>query len=92
MREGFRGCYLGALAVNPRVAGKVVVTMKVACDGSIHEVKVGVPPPPAGAMQLPADTANCMTRVIRDRRFAEPEGGFATIQVPVDFVRSGPQN
>ena len=84
LRTGFNVCYYDARAVDSklsRVEARVVLGVDEA--GAARDVSV--------EGSLPPELARCLERVARSRaRFDPPEGGHATVVVPITFL-PGPQ-
>jgi Vault protein inter-alpha-trypsin domain/von Willebrand factor type A domain len=80
MRAGFRACYQRGLQENPDAQGSVRLTMRIGPSGEV----VAVAPSPAGS--LPSSVVACVVSRAQRAQFDAPEGGAATIVVPVTFV------
>ncbi len=80
MAAGFRRCYNLGLQKDASLSGVVRVTARVAATGEVASVHTFVP---AGVM---AQVAECVLDVTFQSRFAPPEGGGATIVIPVSFM------
>ena len=80
MRVPFRACYQAALRRARTTAGGVRLLVRVGCDGSVVSVN-------AVAHDLSEQFVACMMDAIRHAQFNPPEGGSATIAVPVTFVQ-----
>jgi hypothetical protein len=81
MRAGFRNCFQRGLAENPEAQGALRVIIKV---GSRGEVVSATPASQSGT--LPASVVACVIARARAAQFDPPEGGAATIAVPVTFT------
>jgi Ca-activated chloride channel family protein len=82
MRAGFRACFQRGLAEDPTLqGGSLRLTINVAVDGTVRSATPG-----AVTGNLPASVVGCVVgRAIR-AQFDAPEGGNATITVPVTFT------
>lgn len=83
MRSGFRACYNQGLSENPDIAGSVRLTIHVGAAGAVTRVTT------ASTGSLPPAVVECVRARAAHARFAPPEGGRATIGVPVTFVKIG---
>jgi hypothetical protein len=84
LRSRFNECYEKALWQNPDSQGALRVTSRIAVDGRVSSSRgVGI--------GLGADTYQCVTRAVLDARFAPPEGGSATLAIPVVLVQEPPE-
>jgi hypothetical protein len=81
MTPGFRRCYTNGLASNPEMSGGVRVTAKIGPGGEVLSVSAT----PSGTIS--ADVANCIASRVRSAQFDPPEGGAATIIIPVTLVQ-----
>ena len=86
MRAGFRNCYQRGLALDPTAQGSLRLTIQVGSTGQVTNVTTsGV----TGG--LPAAVVACVVARARAAQFDAPQGGTATIAVPVSFVsEAGP--
>lgn len=75
----FRRCYTAALANDPTIQGTIRVTAKLGPTGE----PLGTSSTQTGT--LPATVADCVKTVIMGAQFAAPEGGGATLVIPVTF-------
>jgi hypothetical protein len=80
MRAGFRACYNRGLATNPDLAGQVRIIAKIGPNGEV----LSATPQASG---LSPDVVDCVVRRVKSGQFAAPEGGGATITIPVTFVK-----
>jgi hypothetical protein len=85
MAPGFRRCYVDGLNADPKLSGKTRVTAKIGPDGAV----VSATP---SATALNDKVVACVVAAVRAARFSAPEGGGATVVIPVTFVKgtSGP--
>lgn len=81
MRAAFRACYQKGLDQNPDSQGSIKMAIKVGPGGEV----AGVTATPSG--NLPPGVIDCVTARARRAQFDPPEGGAATVQVPVTFVK-----
>jgi len=80
MRAGFRACYNRGLATNPDLAGQVRIIAKIGPNGEV----LSATPQASG---LSPEVVDCVVRRVKSGQFAAPEGGGATITIPVTFVK-----
>jgi len=78
MRALLRGCYKRTLDVDPTARGSVRVTASIAPNGEVRSVQ-------AAGGGLPAEMVSCVSRVVRGAQFSAPEGGGATLVIPMSF-------
>lgn len=83
MAAGFRRCYNRGLQEDPAMKGTVKITAEI---GPAGEVKSAKPNADSG---LSGTVTSCVASVVSSRTFNKPEGGSATIVIPVTFT---PQN
>lgn len=81
MRAAFRACYQRGLDQNPDSQGSIKMAIRVGPGGEV----TGVSATPSG--NLPPSVIDCVTARARRAQFDPPEGGAATVQVPVTFVK-----
>jgi hypothetical protein len=80
MRAGFRACYNRGLASNPDLQGSVRITAKIGPNGEVLSAT------PNATGSLGDEVVNCVVRRVQSATFAPPEGGGATIVIPVTFA------
>ena len=80
MRAGFRACYNRGLASNPDLQGSVRITAKIGPNGEVLTAT------PNATGSLGDEVVNCVVRRVQSATFAPPEGGGATIVIPVTFA------
>lgn len=80
MAAGFRRCYNHGLAEDPNMAGIVKVTAKIGSAGEVLSAT------PVGGGGLSPEVITCVVTRVRAATFAPPDGGGATIVIPVTFV------
>jgi hypothetical protein len=82
MRAGFRNCFNRALAADPSLQGGTLrLVINVAVDGKVSNATSSAP-----TGNLPASVVACVVARARVAQFAAPQGGSATITVPVTFA------
>ncbi len=81
MRAAFRACYQRGLDQNPDAQGSIKMGIRVGPGGEVTNVSAT----PSG--NLPPSVVDCVTARARRAQFDPPEGGAATVQVPVTFVK-----
>jgi hypothetical protein len=79
MAAGFRRCYNKGLLEDPNMKGSIRVTAKIGPNGEV----ISASPSASG---LSGTVASCVTARVSSAQFAPPEGGGATIVIPVTFV------
>ena len=77
-----QSCYEQSLEEDPELAGKITFEWVVAEDG-----KVASPEVVSDTMGTPQVSA-CILKIIKDLKFAEPEGGSAQVRFPFIFKAS----
>lgn len=80
MAAGFRRCYNRGLQEDPKMKGTVRVTAKIGPNGEVLSAS------PSGGGGLTGTVTSCIAGVVSSRQFAAPEGGSATIVIPVSFT------
>ncbi|HKQ70708.1 MAG TPA: AgmX/PglI C-terminal domain-containing protein [Polyangiaceae bacterium] len=80
MRAGFRACYNRGLASNPDLQGSVRVTAKIGPNGEVLSAT------PSGGSGLGDEVVSCVVRRVQSATFSPPEGGGATVVIPVTFA------
>lgn len=80
MQADFRACFRASLADDYDLAGKVSLTLRLAPDGHVAEVKANAP-------SLPRATVECLVRRATIARFDPPGDGNPVLTVPVQFVK-----
>lgn len=83
MTPAFRRCYAEALKRDPSERGSIRITARIGASGEVTSVS------PSGHGLSP-ETASCVAAVVAKAIFAPPEGGGATIVIPVTFVAVDP--
>lgn len=81
MAPGFRRCYVDGLNADPKLSGKTRITAKIGPDGAV----VSVTP---STTALNDKVMACVVATVRAARFSPPDGGGATVVIPVTFVKS----
>lgn len=83
MAPAFRRCFTRALACDPEMRGSARIAVKI--DGEGHVASAT----PIRAKGLSAGVLDCLVDVVSSRTFEKPDGGSATIVIPVVFVSAG---
>jgi hypothetical protein len=81
MRAGFRRCYTQGLASNPEMSGSVRVTARIGPGGEVLSVQAS----PSGSIS--GAVASCIAGRVQGAQFDPPEGGAATVVIPVTLVQ-----
>jgi TonB family protein len=81
MRAGFRACYNQGLAQNPDMSGSVRVTATIGPNGEVRSANAS----PSGSIS--GAVASCIASRVRSAQFDPPEGGAATVVIPVTLVQ-----
>ncbi len=81
MRAGFRACYNRGLQANPDMSGSVRVTARIGPNGEVLSASAA----PSGSIS--SDVANCIASRVKSAQFDPPEGGAATVVIPVTLVQ-----
>jgi hypothetical protein len=79
MQAGFRRCYQKGLAEDPNMKGSVRITARIGPNGEVQSVN------PSGS-GLSGTVISCVAARVSSATFAPPEGGGATVVIPVTFV------
>jgi hypothetical protein len=79
MAPGFRSCYNRGLSGDPNMAGSVRITTKVGPDGKVRSAS------PSEGGGLSAAVKSCLADHGLNARFPPPDGGGATLVIPVSF-------
>ncbi len=80
MAAGFRRCYNRGLQENPDMKGTVRITAKIGPNGEVLGAS------PSGGGNLSGTVIGCVAGVVSSRSFSPPDGGGATIVIPVSFA------
>lgn len=80
MAAGFRRCYNQGLAEDPNMKGSVRITAKIGPNGEVLGAS------PSGGGGLSGTVISCVTARVASAQFAPPDGGGATLVIPVTFV------
>jgi biopolymer transport protein ExbD len=80
MAAGFRRCYTKGLQEDPKLRGSVRLTAKIGRDGEVLSVS------PAGGSGLSGTVISCVSSRVSSAQFAPPDGGGATVVIPVTFT------
>jgi hypothetical protein len=79
MSAGFRRCYQKGLAEDPNMKGSVRITAKIGPNGEVLGAS------PSGGGGLSGTVIQCVVARVSSAQFAPPEGGGATVVIPVSF-------
>jgi hypothetical protein len=79
MAAGFRRCYNKGLQEDPNMKGSVRITAKIGPNGEVLSAS------PSGS-GLSGTVISCVAARVSSAQFAPPEGGGATVVIPVTFV------
>jgi hypothetical protein len=79
MGGAFRDCYNARLRVDGNLQGRIRAMARIGEDGHVLVVR-GV------AVGLPVETCQCVSDVVLKATFSTPQGGGATISIPVTFA------
>ena len=79
MSAGFKRCYQKGLAEDANMKGSVRITAKVGPNGEVLSAS------PSGGGGLSGTVVQCVVARVSSAQFAPPEGGGATIVIPVSF-------
>ncbi|WP_437671036.1 AgmX/PglI C-terminal domain-containing protein [Sorangium sp. So ce131] len=80
MAAGFRRCYNKGLQEDPSMKGSVKITAKIGPNGEVLSAS------PSGGSNLSGTVISCVVARVQSAQFAPPEGGGATVVIPVTFV------
>ncbi len=79
MAAGFRRCYNKGLGEDPNMKGSVRITAKIGPNGDVLSAT------PSGS-GLSGTVMGCVAARVSSAQFAPPDGGGATVVIPVTFV------
>ena len=79
MAAGFRRCYNKGLAEDPNMKGSIRITAKIGPNGEVLSAS------PGGGGGLSGTVTGCVAARVSSANFAPPDGGGATIVIPVSF-------
>lgn len=80
MAAGFRRCYNNGLKEDPNMKGSVRVTARIGPNGEVLSASA------SGGGGLSGSVVGCVQGRVASAQFAPPEGGGATIVIPVTFI------
>jgi hypothetical protein len=80
MSAGFRRCYNRGLQTDPTMKGSVRITAKIGPNGEVLSAS------PSGSGGLSGEVVSCVVARVQSAQFSPPEGGGATVVIPVSFV------
>jgi hypothetical protein len=81
MMAGLRGCYGRGLQQNPTMAGTLNVKALVSMSGAVGFLF----PPRSADGQLSDTVTSCVADLVQKAQFSPPEGGAATLDIPITF-------
>ncbi len=79
LRGRFRSCYQKGIDVDPNQEGKLVISAKIAANGTVESASV------SSNSGLSASVGACVANAVRNAQFEAPLGGSSTLTVPVTF-------
>ncbi|MEZ4437839.1 MAG: AgmX/PglI C-terminal domain-containing protein [Polyangiaceae bacterium] len=79
MRGRFRNCYQTGLNSNPELQGSVTLVAKIGPNGEVRGVSGG-----GGGL---GSIVPCLKAVVASGGFSPPDGGGATVTIPITFVK-----
>ena len=79
IRGALRACYKRALDEDPNARGTVRITASIAPNGEVRSTQ-------ASGGGLSSTMIACVSRVVRGAQFNPPEGGGATVVIPMTFM------
>lgn len=80
LAPSFRRCYSDGLRCDKDMTGGVRLEGRIAADGTVSSTRI------VKSKGLSRGVIDCVAVALKSARFGEPEGGGATIVVPVSFV------
>ena len=81
LRAGFRRCYEQGLQKDPQMSGDVTIRAHIRSTGEVDSTAI------TAQNGLSPEVAACIVRKVASAEFDKPEGGSATIDIPVKFVK-----
>jgi hypothetical protein len=81
LKARFRGCYNDGIRTNPEMSGSVRLTASIGPNGEVLSASA------SRSGNVSAQVAACMVSHLRGSQFDPPEGGAATVVVPVILVQ-----
>ena len=79
MAAGFRRCYNNGLKEDPNMKGTVRITARIGPNGEVLGAS-------ASGSGISGSVIGCVQARVASAQFSPPEGGGATIVIPVSFV------
>lgn len=79
MAAGFRRCYNNGLKEDPNMKGSVRITARIGPNGEVLSAS-------ASGSGLSGSVIGCVQARVASAQFSPPEGGGATIVIPVTFI------
>jgi hypothetical protein len=80
MAAGFRRCYNRGLLENPNMKGSLRITTKIGPNGEVVSASA------SSGSGLSGTVVSCLTARVSSATFAKPNGGGATIIIPVSLL------
>ncbi|MFO0616776.1 MAG: AgmX/PglI C-terminal domain-containing protein [Polyangiaceae bacterium] len=80
---GAVGCYEAGRRADPDLEGQLRARLTIARDGSVAGVELR-----ASRAIAPSPISRCFTRWFAGLSFPQPEGGVATLEIPIGFTRT----
>lgn len=84
MAAGFRRCFSKGLMDDPSMKGSVTITASIGPQGEVVSAS------PSGGNGLSSNVIACVTARVSSAQFAPPDGGAATVSIPVTFSADVP--
>jgi hypothetical protein len=81
LRPAFRRCYELGLQKDPTMSGDVTIRARLRATGEVDSAQI------VAQNGLSAEVTSCIQRKVATAEFERPEGGSATLDIPVKFVR-----
>jgi hypothetical protein len=80
MSPGFRRCYQRGLLEDATMRGSVRIAARIGPNGEVQAAT------PSGGAGLSSGVVACVAARVSSAQFDRPEGGFATVIIPVTFL------
>lgn len=80
MAAGFRRCYNNGLKEDPNMKGSVRITARIGPNGEVLSASA------SGGGGLSGSVIGCVQARVASAQFSPPEGGGATVVIPVTFI------
>jgi hypothetical protein len=78
LKRPFRACFNAELAAHPALEATLRYSSRIGADGAVRRVD-------GRGLDVPASLVECAGRAIFSAQFAPPEGGGATLEIPLTF-------